>query len=81
METLAALGLEKHPEKTFVGRAAKEFDFLGYRPSPNGLTVAQQTRKRFVERVTRLYEQERAGRRRPGALGVYVRRCLLESTE
>jgi hypothetical protein len=30
-QTLAALGLEKHPEKTFVGRVEKGFDFLGYR--------------------------------------------------
>ncbi len=34
-------------------------DSLGYRLSPNGLTVAKRTWKRFVERATRLYEQER----------------------
>jgi hypothetical protein len=32
-ETLAALGLEKHPDKTFIGRTEKGFDFLGYRCS------------------------------------------------
>jgi hypothetical protein len=52
------------------------FDFLGYRLSPNGLTVAKQTWKRFVEQATRLYEQERAGRQPPGALGTYVRRWV-----
>jgi hypothetical protein len=61
-QTLAALRLEKHPEKTFVGRAAKGFEFLGYRLSPNGLTVAKQTVERFAERATRLYERERTGR-------------------
>ena len=74
--TLAALGLEKHPHKTFVGRAERGFEFLGYRLSPNGLTVAKQTWKRFVERATPLYEQVRAGRQPPGALGAYVRRWV-----
>ncbi len=42
-DTLAELGLEKHPDKTFIGRAAKGFDFLGDRLSPTRLTVAKQT--------------------------------------
>ena len=71
-ETLAALGLEKHPDKTFIGRAAKGFDFLGYRLSPKGLAVAKQTRQRFVERAVRLQERERSGRAPPGALGPRV---------
>jgi len=73
-ETLAELGLAKHPDKTFIGRAAKGFDFLGYRLSPQGLSVAKQTWQRFAERATRLYEQERAGARPPGALREYVHR-------
>ena len=32
--TLAALKLEKHPEKTFIGRIDKGFDFLGYHFAP-----------------------------------------------
>jgi hypothetical protein len=73
-ETLAELGLAKHPDKTFIGRAAKGFDFLGYRLSPQGLTVAKQTRERFVARAARLQERERSGRAPPGALGAYTRR-------
>ena len=46
-ETLAELGLEKHPDKTFIGRAAKGFDFLGYRLSPKGLTLARSTWQRL----------------------------------
>jgi hypothetical protein len=65
-ETLAALGLEKHPDKTFIGRVAKGFDFLGYRLSPKGLAVAKQTWDRFVERAVRLQERERTGRAPPG---------------
>jgi hypothetical protein len=70
-ETLAALGLEKHPDKTYIGRVAKGFDFLGYRLSPKGLAVAPQTRERFAARAARL---QRAGRKPPGTLGAYVRR-------
>jgi hypothetical protein len=28
-ETLGRLGLEKHPDKTFIGRVERSFDFLG----------------------------------------------------
>jgi hypothetical protein len=28
--------LEKHLDKTFIGRASKGFDFLGYHLSPGG---------------------------------------------
>ncbi len=31
---LGALGLEKHPDKTFIGRIEKGFDFLGYHFGP-----------------------------------------------
>lgn len=56
-QTLNELKVEKHPDKTFIGRVGRGFDFLGYRFSPAGLTVAPQARQRFVERTTRLYEQ------------------------
>lgn len=71
---LSSLAMEKHPGKTFIGRADKGFDFLGYRISPGGLMVSQSTIKRFRERTRRLYEQERAGRYLTGTLGDYVRR-------
>ncbi len=29
-QTLAELKLEKHPDKTFIGRISRGFDFLGY---------------------------------------------------
>ena len=31
---LGSLGLEKHPDKTFIGRIEKAFDFLGYDFAP-----------------------------------------------
>ena len=73
---LASLGLQKHPDKTFIGRIEKGFDFLGYHFSRDGLSVAQATVKKFVERATRLYEQERERPESPSALGLYVRRWL-----
>lgn len=54
---LSGLGLEKHPEKTFIGRIEKGFDFLGYRFSRERLGVARKSLEQFVARLTRLYEQ------------------------
>jgi hypothetical protein len=46
-EVLASLGLEKHPDKTFIGRIERGFDFIGYHFSPDGLTAAPQGRRRL----------------------------------
>ncbi len=56
-EVMAELRVEKHPDKTFIGRIARGFDFLGYWFSPDGLSVARKTVERMVEKVFRLYEQ------------------------
>jgi RNA-directed DNA polymerase len=53
-EILEGLLLEKHPDKTFIGRAERGFDFLGYHFGPDGLTAAKDTLGRFVERASRL---------------------------
>ncbi len=68
-ETLAALKLAQHPDKTFIGRTSRGFDFLGYTFSPSGLGVAAKTLERFAARVTRLYEQGAGATR----IGAYVR--------
>jgi RNA-directed DNA polymerase len=70
---LDALKLSKHPDKTSLGRTDRGFDFLGYRFEATGLGLAAQTKQRFVERVTRLYEQGAATTR----IGDYVRRWLI----
>ena len=44
------LGLEKDPNKTFIGRVEKGFDFLGYHLWPDRITVAQATVERFLAR-------------------------------
>ena len=53
-----SLGLLKHPDKTFIGRIERGFDFLGYHFGPDGLSVAKKTVENFVARAIRLYEQE-----------------------
>jgi RNA-directed DNA polymerase len=75
-QVLGALRLEKHPDKTFVGRTKKGFDFLGYHFDPAGLSVAGPTIGRFVARATRLYEQEPGEPRSSSRLGSYVRRWV-----
>ncbi len=42
-QVFASLRLEKHRDKTFIGRIEKGFDFLGYHFSPQGLGVAKKT--------------------------------------
>ena len=61
--------MEKHPDKTFIGRIAKGFDFLGYSFEPKGLSIAPKTLANFLERKTQLYEQGADVRR----IGQYVR--------
>lgn len=75
-QTLNELKLEKHPEKTSIGRTERGFDFLGYHFSPKGLTVVKEALKRFVDRATRLYEQESGEPLSSTRLGFYVKRWL-----
>ena len=56
-EVLAQLKVEKHPDKTFIGRAIRGFDFLGYFLKPGALAVANNTIRNMAERINRLYEQ------------------------
>ena len=65
---LTSLGLRKHPDKTFIGRVEKGFDWLGYHLRPDGLRLAAQTLRNFAARMTRLYERESG--RPEGAAGV-----------
>ena len=73
-QVLPSLELEKHPEKTFIGRIERGFDFLGYHFSRAELTVARTTLENFAGRALRLYEQERGKPDGLPLLGEYVRR-------
>jgi hypothetical protein len=67
-QTFNELHLEKHPDKTVMGRTEKGFDFLRYYFSPEGLSVADKTIEKFLA-FCRLYEQEQRGAFRPPLLG------------
>jgi RNA-directed DNA polymerase len=73
-QTLNGLQLEKHPEKTFIGKIERGFEFLGYHFRPGTLTVAQKTVERFVERAIQLYEQEPGEPFDSSRLGTYIQR-------
>jgi hypothetical protein len=71
-----SLRLEKHPDKTFIGRIEKGFDFLGYHFSPDGLSVAEKTIGKFLARAVQLYEQEQEEPFSSPLFGLYVRRWV-----
>jgi hypothetical protein len=75
-QVFATLRLEQHPDKTFIGKIARGFDFLGYHFSPQGLAIAEATLASFIDRTARLLEQERGRCSDPSPLGRYVRRWL-----
>ncbi len=62
----------QHPDKTFIGWAARGIDFLGFHLASTDLTVAKTTLNQFVERIVRLYELGAEAVR----IGQYVRRWL-----
>jgi RNA-directed DNA polymerase len=56
-EMLASLKVQQHPDKTFIGKAERRFDFLGYAFKPGSLSVAKATLERARQKAHRLYEQ------------------------
>ena len=56
-EMLASLKVQQHPDKTFIGKAERGFDFLGYAFKPGTLSVAKATLERARQKAHRLYEQ------------------------
>ncbi len=75
-QVLGSLNLEKHPDKTFIGRIERGFDFLGYHFRPGQLSVAEKSTENFVERAIRLYEQEPGEACASARLGLYVERWV-----
>jgi len=57
----AQAGLVQHPDKTFIGRIERGFDWLGYHLASRGVVaVATSALANMLEQVCRLYEQTRA---------------------
>lgn len=63
------LHLVQAPDKTFIGRIARGFDFLGYYFSRAALALAPKTLERHATRWHRLYEQQK---RKPAPAGAAV---------
>jgi hypothetical protein len=78
-QTFNELKLEKHPDKTLIGRTERGFDFLGYHFKPTGIDLAKKTITNFATKALRLYEQEPAHDKR-SRLGAYVTRWKRWST-
>ena len=72
------LKLAKHPDKTFIGRIERGFDFLGYHFSLEPLKLAQQTIRKHAQHIIQLYEQQKTKKATSEemafVLGTYVRR-------
>ncbi len=66
------LNVEQHPDKTFIGRVERGFDFLGYYLKPGLLGVSVVAINNCVARISRLYEQGADYVR----IGEYMRRWL-----
>lgn len=73
-DTLKELHLEIAPDKTYIGRTDKGFDFLGYRFCPNALKLelATRTLEQAKARLGRLFERGSSAME----LLAYVRRFL-----
>ncbi|MEZ5537821.1 MAG: hypothetical protein R3F02_19635 [Thiolinea sp.] len=54
---LKSFKVDKHPDKTFIGRVKKGFDFLGFRITPTTIQPSAASVSRRDRKVTRLYEQ------------------------
>ena len=69
---LDALGMQTHPDKTFIGKGNKGFDFLGFAICPTGLTVSDAALSRRDTKIATLFEQGASKRR----IGLYLARWL-----
>ena len=57
-QILASLKLQKHHDKTWIGRVAKTFDFCGFRFSEAGIIgLAKATRVKAISKLCKLYER------------------------
>jgi RNA-directed DNA polymerase len=77
-QILNGLKVEKHPDKTFIGKVEKGFDFLGYHFSREPLKIARITWQKHALHIIRLYEQLRikkaTSNEMASSLGLYVTR-------
>jgi hypothetical protein len=72
------LKVEQAPDKTFIGKISRGWDFLGYHFDGKQLTVAAKTVEKHVLHYRQLYEQLRMKKatsiEMDSVLGLYVKR-------
>lgn len=69
-EIMYRLKLRLAPDKTYIGKISKGFDFLGYRFDRSGIIgLAKKTILNFINKVTELYEQNASNQR----IGYYIK--------
>ncbi|HIF9114915.1 TPA: reverse transcriptase domain-containing protein [Photobacterium damselae] len=62
---------KQHPDKTFIGRIDKGFDWMGFQFARDGIVdIAPRSLKKILENIQRLYEQA------PQRVAEYVNRSL-----
>jgi RNA-directed DNA polymerase len=64
------------PDKTFIGKIERKFDFLGYRFGLPELGLAEKTITNAVNKVRQLYEQKQTAPKRAAMLDDYITRWL-----
>jgi hypothetical protein len=56
-QTFNELKLEKHPDKTLIGKTERGVNFLGYQFHPGCLSFVRKTLKQFLDLARKFYEQ------------------------
>ncbi|MCP3893786.1 MAG: hypothetical protein GY706_04040, partial [Bacteroides sp.] len=57
-QILNKVKVEKHPDKTYIGKIENGFDFLGYHFNGSHLTVSRMTLEKHVLHWHQLYTQK-----------------------
>ena len=66
-------GFEKHPDKTFIGKIDRGFDFLGYHFDNHGIAaLAASTLAHHSEKLRQLYESAQKNRESEDSLNLRV---------
>ena len=56
-QLLETLKLTLHPDKTYIGRISKGFDYLGYHFEKQGITSSKKTIENCQAKLSKLFEQ------------------------
>jgi hypothetical protein len=72
-QTCTELKVSQHPDKTFIGRIERGFDFFGYYFCRPPLGLAQRTLQNHATRLHQLYKQQKTAPEGAARLDEYTR--------